>query len=108
MRAQKRVKNKQRSETTSFHWPSKPKMADELQVGDWFIEVLTKKDKSILVNPPCQLLLVDNYVRNARPRKERWVFHASEPQREIPQREMHGPARSVGYFTLRFRGVAKL
>jgi hypothetical protein len=80
MRAQKQVKNKERSETTSFHWPSKPKMADELQVGDWFIEVLTKKDKSILVNPPCQLLLVDNYVRNTRPRKERWVFHVEVPR----------------------------
>jgi len=79
--AQKRVKNKQQSETTSFHWPSKPKMADELQVGDWFIEVLTKKDKSVLVYPPCQLLLVDNYVRNARPRKERWVFHVEVPKR---------------------------
>ena len=80
-RAQKLVKNKERSETTSFHWPYKPKMADELEVGDWFIEVLTKKDKSILVYPPCQLLLVDNYVRNARPRKERWVFHVEVPRR---------------------------
>jgi hypothetical protein len=80
-RAEELVKERARSETDSFHWPYKPKMADELQTGDWLIEVLTKKDKRILVYPPGQLLLVDSYVRNAKRRKERWVFHLEIPKR---------------------------
>lgn len=80
-RAEKLVKDGAKSETDSFHWPYKPKMADELQTGDWLIEVLTKKNKRILVYPPGQLLLIDNYVRSEKPRKERWVFHLEVPRR---------------------------
>jgi len=80
-KAEERVKDQMRSSTTSFHWPYKPRMADELDLGDWLIQVVTYKDKSILVYPPGQLLLPDHYVRDSERGKERWVFHIEVPKR---------------------------
>jgi hypothetical protein len=80
-KAEKRVKDQTRSTTDSFHWPFKPKMASELGLSDWIIQIVAYKDKSILVDPPSQLLLIDHYVRDPERRKERWVFHLEVPRR---------------------------
>jgi hypothetical protein len=74
-KAKKLVKDEGRSTTDSFHWPSRPKMANELELGDWVIEMITYKDNSILVSPPGQFLFMDHYVRDPASGKERWVFH---------------------------------
>jgi hypothetical protein len=74
-KAEKLVKDQGRSTTTSFHWPYEPKMASELELGDWMIQIVTYKDKSVLVYAPGQLLVVDHYVRDSERGKERWVFH---------------------------------
>jgi hypothetical protein len=80
-KAEKLIKDQARSDTTSFHWPYKPKMANELELGDWLIQIVRYKDKSILVYPPGQLLLVDHYVRDPKLGKQRWVFHLEVPKR---------------------------
>ncbi len=79
--AEKLIRNATGCTTDSFHWPSKPRMADELEVGDWIIEVLRHRDGKTTVHPPAQLLLVDHYFRNRDLRKERWVFHLEVPKR---------------------------
>jgi hypothetical protein len=58
-------------------------MASELELGDWIIQIVAYKDKSILVDPPSQLLLIDHYVRDPERRKERWVFHLEAPRRGV-------------------------
>jgi hypothetical protein len=80
-KAEKLVKDQGRSTTTSFHWSHKPKMASELELGDWIIQVTTYEDESILVSPAGQLLFVDHYVRDSERGKERWVFHLEVPRR---------------------------
>lgn len=80
-KAQELIKDSVRSETDSFHWSSKPKMADELEFGDWVIEVITYKDKTILVYPTAQLLFIDHYVRESKSGKQRYVFHVETPKR---------------------------
>jgi hypothetical protein len=80
-KAEKLVKDQARSTTTSFHWPYKPKMASELEFSDWVIQIMTHKDKTILVYPPGQLLVVDHHVRDPELGKERWVFHLEAPKR---------------------------
>jgi hypothetical protein len=80
-RAEKLVKAPERSKTDSFHWWHKPRMAKELEVGDWIIQSVRREDKTIVVYPPGQLLLIDNYVRDPKKRKERWVFHLEMPKR---------------------------
>jgi hypothetical protein len=80
-KAKKLIKDHTRSNTDSFHWPFKPRMASELELGDWIIQIVSYKDKSILVDPPSQLLLIDHYVRELKRRKERWVFHLEIPRR---------------------------
>jgi hypothetical protein len=74
-KAERLLKREAQSKTDSFHWPYKPRMANELEFGDWVIQVTTYKDKSIVVYPPGQLLYIDNYLRDADSGKERWVFH---------------------------------
>jgi hypothetical protein len=68
-----------RSTTDSFTWPSKPRMADELETGDWIISVMTHSDGRVLVYPPGQLLFVEHYVRPGS-EKERWVFCMEVPR----------------------------
>lgn len=80
-KAQELIKDSVRSETDSFHWSSKPKMADELEFGDWVIEVITYKDKTILVYPTAQLLFIDHYIRESKSGKQRYVFHVETPKR---------------------------
>jgi hypothetical protein len=75
------VKDNERSKVDSFHWPFKPRMANELVMGDWVIEVMTWKDKSVTVHAPGQLLDIDHYVRDPDSGKERWVFHLEVPRR---------------------------
>jgi hypothetical protein len=50
-------------------------MADELEKGDWIIQCVKQEDGSILVNPPCRLVLVDHYIRDEKAQKERYVYH---------------------------------
>jgi hypothetical protein len=78
-KAAKLIKDADRSATESFHWSHKPKMADHLEVGDWFVQVIKCKDQSTLVHPPGQFLLLDDYARGAG--KKRWVFHLETPKR---------------------------
>jgi len=75
------VKDNERSRLDSFHWPYKPRMAGELEMGDWIIQVITWKDKSVTVHAPGQLLHVDHYLRDSASGKERWVFHLEVPRR---------------------------
>lgn len=67
----KSIKDVSRSKADSFSWPQKPKMADELEAGDWLIQVIKHEDKSVLVYAPAQLLFIDHYVRDAQSGKER-------------------------------------
>jgi hypothetical protein len=78
-KAEKRKKQAQ-SKLDTFHWSYKPRMADESGPGDWFLQVIKDKD-SITVYPPGQLLLLDHYIRDRKPRKERYVFHLEMPSR---------------------------
>ena len=80
-KAEKLVKDQARSSTTNFHWSYKPKMASELEFGDWIIQIVAYEDKSVLVYAPGQLLVVDHYVRDSERGKERWVFHLEVPKR---------------------------
>lgn len=75
------VKDNERSRVDSFHWPHKPRMADELEMGDWIIQVMTWEDKSVTVHAPGQLLHIDHYVRDSASGKQRWVFHLEVPRR---------------------------
>jgi len=78
-KAAKLIKDANRFETVAFHWSHKPKMADDLEIGDWFVQVVKYKDQSTLVHPPGQFLLLDTYSRGAD--KKRWVFHLEIPKR---------------------------
>ena len=80
-KAEKRIKNKRRADMDSFHWPHKPRMASELDVGDWLIQAVKYRDEGTFVYPPGQLLLTDHYVRDSDSGKERWVFHLEVPRR---------------------------
>jgi hypothetical protein len=80
-KAEKLVKDQGHSTTTSFHWPYRPKMATELELGDWIIQIVSYKDKSVLVYPPGQLLFIDHYLRDPERGKERWVSHLEVPKR---------------------------
>ncbi len=75
------VKNNERSKLDNFHWPYKPLMASELVLGDWIIQVVSWKDKSVTVHAPGQLLHLDHYIRDSASAKERWVFHLEVPRR---------------------------
>jgi hypothetical protein len=79
--AKKMIRNALRSKMDSFNWSYKPRMADELEFGDWIIQAITHKDGTITVYPPGQLLLVDSYVRDAESGKERYIFHLEAPGR---------------------------
>jgi hypothetical protein len=80
-RAAKLVEDPARSKREDFHWPYKPALASELEFGDWVIQVMTRKDKSIVVYPPAQLLFIGHYVRDTDFGKERWAFHLEAPKR---------------------------
>jgi hypothetical protein len=75
------IKDSAQSKATSFHWSHKPKMANELETGDWIIQCIRHKDKSITVWPPAQLLFIDHYIRDSESGKERYVFHLELPKR---------------------------
>ena len=75
------VKDNERSRVDSFHWPHKPRMADELEMGDWIIQVMTWQDKRVTVLAPGQLLHIDHYFRDSASGKQRWVFHLEMTRR---------------------------
>lgn len=74
-KAEKHLKDKELSFVESFRYPSKPKMADELEQGDWIIQCVKHSDKTISVFPPAQLILIDHYIRDKETGKERYVIH---------------------------------
>lgn len=74
------LKDAQKSTLSTFHWPYKPKMADELETGDWIIQCIRHEDKTISVCPPARLISIDHYVRNTQG-KERYLFHLESPRR---------------------------
>jgi phospholipase D-like protein len=98
-KAEKLVRDRVHSRTDSFHWPHEPRMAAELEFGDWIIQVVTHKDKGAHVYAPAQLLYVDNYPRSKGSGKKRWVFHL-----EVPKR---GEAMTWGQFGRRTRGISR-
>jgi hypothetical protein len=65
----------------TFHWPHKPAMAQELESGDWIIEIVKQDDGTVLVYPPAQFLLLDTYVRRPATGARRHVFHLEAPAR---------------------------
>ncbi len=79
-KAIKLLKSKEQSVLENFHWSHKPKMADELEQGDWIIQCIKHSDKSISVYPPAQLILIDHYFRDKENGKERYVFHLESPK----------------------------
>ena len=81
VKAEKLIRNPKGTEIDNFNWPVKPKMADELEPGDWIIQSLTYKDKTTVVYPPGQLLYIDSYVRDFKRKTKRWVFHLEVPVR---------------------------
>lgn len=78
-KAEKLIKDKKQSVLDSFRWSHKPKMADDLEQGDWVIQCIEHEDKSISVHPPAQLILLDHYVRDKKTGKERYIFHLESP-----------------------------
>jgi hypothetical protein len=78
-KAARLIKNADRFETTSFHWSREPRIAKDLELGDWFIQVVKYKDQRTLVDPPGQFLSLDIYPRANG--KKRWVFHLEVPKR---------------------------
>lgn len=96
-KAEEMIKDTARCKTDSFHWPYKPKMANELEFGDWVIQVITSKKKNILVYPPGQLLFVDHYMRDVDSGKERWVFHLEVPIRgeTLPWKKFRHAAKDI-------------
>ncbi|MCI0701354.1 MAG: hypothetical protein L0241_09770 [Planctomycetia bacterium] len=73
-------KKQPQSRLDSFHWPYKPRIVDEADLGTWFLQVLTDEN-SITVFPPGQLRMVDHYIRERKSEKERYVFHLEMPPR---------------------------
>ena len=70
-----------KSKADSFHWPYKPKMADEIEPGDWMIQIVEQADKQTIVHPPGQFLLLHKYIRNKKTGQKRYVFHLEIPKR---------------------------
>jgi hypothetical protein len=101
LKAETLVKNAASSKTGGFHWPYKPKMASELEPGDWIIQTIKSKDGSVLVHPPGQLLLIDSYIRDPRSGKERYVFHLELPRRgeTLTWDEFHTAAKALSWPT---------
>lgn len=77
--AQALLKEERFSTLDTFHWSYKPKMADELEVGDLIIQCIRHKDKSISLSPPARLICVDHYIRSTKG-KERYLFHLEVPK----------------------------
>ena len=92
------IKDAVRSKTDSFHWPHKPRMADELEPGDWLIMAIKHKDKNVQAPALTAILLIDSYVRNSQSRKERWVFHLEVPLHVQPMKwnQFQSAVRSRG------------
>lgn len=78
--AEKLLTDEVRTVRDSVNWPHKPKMADELELGDWMIVVMKEKGKTVRVNPPGVFLYLDRYVRDPALGKERFVFHYAIPE----------------------------
>lgn len=79
--ARELIKDTKKSELETFHMPYKPKMADEIETGDWVIQCVTHKNKSITVYPPARLISTDHYIRNKKG-KERYLFHLESLKRD--------------------------
>ena len=96
-RAEKMVKDEARSTTDCFHYSHKPRMATELELGDWIIQIVRYDYGEILVFPPGRLLYIDHFVRNMKTGTERWVFHLEVPQhgKKMPWKEFRAASKSA-------------
>jgi len=79
LKAQKLLRDATRSRLESFSWPYKPRMADELELGDWVIQVVKYRDGRVLVQSPGQFLCCNSHVRDVESGKERYVFSLEVP-----------------------------
>ena len=77
-KAERLIRDKQHSMLENFHWPSKPKMADELEFGDWVIQAIRDGSQRISVYPPGRFLNMDSWDRGKG--KKRFVFHLEVPR----------------------------
>jgi len=87
--AKKLLTDEVRTKTDSVRWPHKPKMSDELELGDWMIVVMKEKDKTISVDPPGVFLYLKRYVRDSASGKERFVFYYAIPEDGEPMSWKH-------------------
>jgi len=78
-KAAKLIKDSDRFEIENFHWSREPRIAKDLEDGDWFVQVIKYKDQRTLVHPPGQFRSLDQYTRAND--KKRWVFHLEVPKR---------------------------
>lgn len=103
-KAEKLVEDKSRSKTDSSRWPFKPKMASELELGDWIIHIITDNEKRIAVYPPGRFLFMDHYVRDPESGRERWVFHLEVPRHRetMSWKEFRRATKSVPGATVGF------
>lgn len=81
-KAKKLIESMPKSKAIDFTWSRKPRMANELERGDWVIQVVKQEDGRILVFPPACFLLADHYIRDKSSGKERWIFHLAAPVRQ--------------------------
>lgn len=78
--AKKRLKKKATTEIDSFHWSRKPRMADQLETGDWVIRAITQKQSGkTKVHAPARFLDCYHYPRGKALDKERWIFYVEVP-----------------------------
>ena len=79
-RAHPLLRDSRKCELINFHWPHRPKMADELEMGDWIIQCVRDRDGNIYVEPPARLISIEKYIRNPKTGKERYIFNLESPK----------------------------
>src|SRR5436309_9661016 len=77
-RARRFLKDAHKTELEFFHWPHKPRMADELQRGDSVIQIIRFNTGQVRVFPPARFLHLHTYPR--APHRERYVFYIEIPK----------------------------
>ena len=80
-KAKKLIKDSTKWTTDSFWWPHKPRMADELELGDWVIPVTRYMDKRVLVGAPRRFLTLEHEVKKGPKPKHFWYFYLEVPIR---------------------------
>lgn len=63
----------------SIHYRDRQLIHDQIEVGDWVIQMFRLSDGGIDVLPPARFLLGDSYSRRNTTGKKRWVLHLEAP-----------------------------